>query len=128
MFVKLQKFFQSCSFINFAIKPKFSSVLEIWMMVRFALNVCKVVTCVLINVFWCGKIYVVGIGNQNTMVELIKNLSLILTCLEMQRNHDFLRGLHNWKKNQNKSSIGNLHNFTISENRILNLLLHKLLD
>ena len=37
----------------------------------------------------------VGIGNQNTMVELIKNLSLILARLEMQRNHDFLRGLHN---------------------------------
>ena len=28
----------------------------------FALNVCKAVTFVLINVFGCGKKYVVGIG------------------------------------------------------------------
>ena len=40
-------------------------------MSRFALNVCKAVTFVLINIFRCGKKYVVGIGEKNTRAELI---------------------------------------------------------
>ena len=46
-------------------------------MVRLALNVCMVVTGVLIIVFWCGKKYVVGIGETNTMVELIKGFVIV---------------------------------------------------
>ena len=41
-------------------------------MLRFVLNVYKVVTFVLINIFRCGKKYVVGIGEYNMMVELIE--------------------------------------------------------
>ena len=41
-------------------------------MVRFALDVCMVVTGVLIIVFWGGKNYLVFIGETNTVVELIK--------------------------------------------------------
>ena len=43
----------------------------------FALNVCKAVTFVLINIFRCGKKYVVGIGEKNTRAELIKGFVAI---------------------------------------------------
>ena len=39
-----------------------SAFLDVRKMLRFVLNVCKVVTFVLINVFPRGKKYVVGIG------------------------------------------------------------------
>ena len=39
-----------------------SAFLDVRKMLRFVLNVCQVVTFVLINVFRCGKKYVVGIG------------------------------------------------------------------
>ena len=39
-----------------------SAFLDVRKMLRFVLNVCKVVTFVLINVFLSGKNYVVGIG------------------------------------------------------------------
>ena len=39
-----------------------SAFLDVGITVRFALNVCEVVTFVQINVFRCGKKYVVGIG------------------------------------------------------------------
>ena len=35
--------------------------IDVGITVRFVLNVCKVVTFVLISVFLCGKMYVVGI-------------------------------------------------------------------
>ena len=41
-------------------------------MERFVLIVCEAVTFVLINIFRCGKKYVVGIGKKNTRAELIK--------------------------------------------------------
>ena len=39
-----------------------SAFLDVRITVRVALNVCKDVSFVLINVFRCGKKYVVGIG------------------------------------------------------------------
>ena len=44
------------------IKVWFCFPLDVGITVRVVLNVCKVVTFVLINVFRCGKKYVVGIG------------------------------------------------------------------
>ena len=41
-------------------------------MLRFTFNFYKAVTFVLINVFRCGKKYVVGIGEKNARAELIK--------------------------------------------------------
>ena len=52
-------------------------------MLRFALNVCKAVTFVLINSFRCGKKYVVGIGEKNTRAELIKGF---VVNFDMSRN------------------------------------------
>ena len=52
-------------------------------MSRFALNVCKAVTFVLINIFRCGKKYVVGTGEKNARAELIKGF---VVNFDMSRN------------------------------------------
>ena len=48
--------------VQLPIKVWFCFLLDVGITVRFVLNVCKVVTFVLINVFLCGKKEVVGIG------------------------------------------------------------------
>ena len=77
---------------------------------RFALNVCQVVTFVLINIFRCGKKYVVGIGEYNTRVEQIEGF---IVNFEQSRNAKEPRSSKRpsqLKKKQNKSSIGNFQN------------------
>ena len=80
-------------------------------MVRFALDVCMVVTHVLIDDFRCGKKEVEGIGNQITIVELIRDTKdfcfnyLEIQLQSNQLNYNFFGGFHSKNKTKSASKI-----------------------